>query len=214
MPPENAKGQQHDKPTDDVNAELTDEDIRKRTALVADMSAWKPKDFSGAVVMPDRARVYSYGFLEKPRGSHRLRKPAQRWLDDFFYEVVQTLRVWSPAGDVFDGECFEFKESFFRKYPYMVDGEILKPLIDGGGLAARILSAFESGARFAFYHLSRACAPATTPSIMMACCLLRARPHLFLSRPSLLYRIVAFFLALFPLVLIRSPHIRSGGPVS
>uniref|UniRef100_V5EQI1 BZIP domain-containing protein n=2 Tax=Kalmanozyma brasiliensis (strain GHG001) TaxID=1365824 RepID=V5EQI1_KALBG len=113
-------------PTDDVNAELTDADIRKRTALLADMSAWKPKDFAGAVVMPDRARVYSYGFLEKPRGSHRLRKPAQRWLDDFFYEIVRTLRVWSPAGDVFDGECFEFKESFFRKYPYMVDGEILK----------------------------------------------------------------------------------------
>jgi len=109
-----------------VDTELTDEDIRKRTALVADMSAWKPKDYSGAVVVPNKDRVYSYGFLEKPRGSHRLRKPAQRWLDDFFYEVVQTLRVWSPAGDVFDGECFEFKESFFRKYPYMVDGDILR----------------------------------------------------------------------------------------
>ncbi|KAJ1026802.1 hypothetical protein NDA16_002099 [Ustilago loliicola] len=94
--------------------------------MVADMSTWRPKDFSGAVVMPDKSRVYSYGVLEKPRGSHRLRKPAQRWLDDFFYEVVQTLRVWSPAGDVFDGECFEFKESMFRKYPYMVDGEILR----------------------------------------------------------------------------------------
>lgn len=104
----------------------TEEDTRQRTALVADMSAWKPKDFSGAIVMPDKGRVYSYGFLEKPRGSHRLRKPAQRWLDDFFYEVVQTLRIWSPAGDVFDGECFEFKESFFRKYPYLVDGEILR----------------------------------------------------------------------------------------
>lgn len=109
-----------------AGTELTDEDIRKRTALVADMSAWKPKDFNGAVVIPDKSRAYSYGFLEKPRGSHRLRKPAQRWLDDFFYEVVQTLRVWSPAGDVFDGECFEFKESFFRKYPYMVDGDMLR----------------------------------------------------------------------------------------
>ncbi|SPO23788.1 uncharacterized protein UTRI_03684_B [Ustilago trichophora] len=109
-----------------TGTEFNDEDIRKRTALVADMSAWKPKDFSGAVVIPDKSRAYPYGFLDKPRGSHRLRKPAQRWLDDFFYEVVQTLRVWSPAGDVFDGECFEFKESFFRKYPYMVDGEILR----------------------------------------------------------------------------------------
>ncbi|TKY89253.1 hypothetical protein EX895_001784 [Sporisorium graminicola] len=111
---------------DQTNTELNDADIRKRTALVADMSAWKPKDYNGAVVMPDKSRVYTYGFLEKPRGSHRLRKPAQRWLDEFFYEVVRTLRVWSPAGDVFDGECFEFKESFFRKYPYMVDGEILR----------------------------------------------------------------------------------------
>lgn len=106
--------------------ELNEEDIRKRTALVADMSAWKPKEASGAVVIPDKSRIYSYGFLEKPKGSHRLRKPAQRWLDEFFYAIVQTLRVWSPAGDVFDGECFEFKESFFRKYPYMVDGEILR----------------------------------------------------------------------------------------
>ncbi|SNX83804.1 uncharacterized protein MEPE_02512 [Melanopsichium pennsylvanicum] len=119
----------HEAPQNNANkadTELNDEDIRKRTALVADMSAWKPKDFQGAAVMPDKSRVYSYGFLEKPRGSHRLRKPAQRWLDDFFYEVVQTLRVWSPAGDVFDGECFEFKESFFRKYPYLVDAGILR----------------------------------------------------------------------------------------
>lgn len=123
---EQQHGQQQQPGTEDPSVELTDADIRKRTAMVADMSTWKPKDFSGAVVMPDKGRVYSYGFLEKPRGSHRLRKPAQRWLDDFFYEVVQTLRVWSPAGDVFDGECFEFKESFFRKYPYMVDGEILR----------------------------------------------------------------------------------------
>ncbi|CDW97659.1 hypothetical protein [Sporisorium scitamineum] len=122
----NASKHQHDTQADQPTAELTDEDIRKRTALVADMSAWKPKDHHGTVVIPDKARVYSYGFLEKPRGSHRLRKPAQRWLDEFFYEIVHTLRVWSPAGDVFDGECFEFKESFFRKYPYMVDGEILR----------------------------------------------------------------------------------------
>ncbi|CBQ73290.1 conserved hypothetical protein [Sporisorium reilianum SRZ2] len=121
-----AKMHQTDAPVNHANTELSEEDIRKRTALVADMSAWKPKDHAGAVVIPDKARVYSYGFLEKPRGSHRLRKPAQRWLDEFFYEIVQTLRVWSPAGDVFDGECFEFKESFFRKYPYMVDGEILR----------------------------------------------------------------------------------------
>ncbi|SOV03875.1 uncharacterized protein UDID_04566 [Ustilago sp. UG-2017a] len=120
------QSQQHQPSSNDQGTELTDADIHQRTAMVADMSAWKPKDFSGAVVMPDKGRVYSYGFLEKPRGSHRLRKPAQRWLDDFFYEVVKTLRVWSPAGDVFDGECFEFKESFFRKYPYMVDGEILR----------------------------------------------------------------------------------------
>ncbi|KIS68910.1 uncharacterized protein UMAG_02896 [Mycosarcoma maydis] len=122
----NASIDQHVKPSDASNVELTNEDIRQRTALVADMSAWKPRDGTGAVVVPDKSRVYSYGFLEKPRGSSRLRKPAQRWLDEFFYEVVQTLRVWSPAGDVFDGECFEFKESFFRKYPYMVDSDILR----------------------------------------------------------------------------------------
>ncbi len=123
--------------------ELNEEDIRKRTALVADMSAWKPKEASGAVVIPDKSRIYSYGFLEKPKGSHRLRKPAQRWLDEFFYAIVQTLRVWSPAGDVFDGECFEFKESFFRKYPTWSTARSCAPRTAGGGHEARIPSAYD-----------------------------------------------------------------------
>ncbi|PWY99421.1 hypothetical protein BCV70DRAFT_162459 [Testicularia cyperi] len=106
--------------------ELEVEDIRTRTALVADMSRWTPQGYVGTMVRPDKSRVYQYGYLEKPKGSHRLQAPAQQWLDAFFLEVVHTLRVWSPAGDVFDPECFEFKESFFRKYPYMVDGQIIR----------------------------------------------------------------------------------------
>ncbi|SPO35973.1 uncharacterized protein PSFLO_01444 [Pseudozyma flocculosa] len=103
--------------------------MQQRTAIISDMSTWTPEDEldpKNAVVIPDRNRVYRYGFTEKPKGSVKMGRPAQRFLDDFFVEVVRSLRIWTPAGDVFDQEGFELRESFFEKYPSLVDEKILR----------------------------------------------------------------------------------------
>ncbi|KAN0065746.1 hypothetical protein ACQY0O_000876 [Thecaphora frezii] len=103
--------------------------MQQRTAVISDMSTWTPADEpdpKNAIVMPDRNRIYKYGFTEKPKGSPKMGRPAQQFLDDFFLEVVRSLRIWTPAGDVFDQEGFELRESFFEKYPSLVDEKILR----------------------------------------------------------------------------------------
>lgn len=100
----------------------------KRMALIADTTRWVPpeSDDDPDIVRPDKSRIYSYGFTDKPKGSHRLKMPAQQWLNTFFVDLVQNLHVWSPSGDIFDPECFEFHEPFIRKYPFMVDEQVMR----------------------------------------------------------------------------------------
>ena len=104
-------------------------EVRPRTAVIADMSSWPAEGGDGsasmAMVVPDRSRIYTYGIDAKPKGSAKLRNAAQLWLDEFFGDFVASLRIWCSSGDVFDKDGFELRESFFQKYPTMVDAEIL-----------------------------------------------------------------------------------------
>lgn len=102
--------------------------VSKRMALIADTTRWDSSgpDADRNLVRPDKSRIYSYGFTDKPKGSHRLKLPAQQWLNTFFVDLVQNLRVWSLSGDIFDPDCFEYQEPFIRKYPYMVDEQVLR----------------------------------------------------------------------------------------
>lgn len=112
----------------DDDDEIVAKDFPKRMALIADTTRWVPpeSDADNDIVRPDKSRIYSYGFTDKPKGSHRLKMPAQRWLNTFFVDLVQNLHVWSPSGDIFDTECFEFHEPFIRKYPFMVDEQVMR----------------------------------------------------------------------------------------